>query len=283
MKLLKGSLKRRREQLGISQADVAEGICHQSLLSRIERTDEISNITVLQQLCARLQLRVSSVAKINELTVTPLTVIRYFIDIGQFEQAANRLESSTLLRRLPVFALPEYNLLRARIALSQNQTTVAMQLLQIALGDAEKHQMKLMIEIYTEMGATWAKQGEYVYASEYFERACGLIKGYRPTMRSELGKVIAHTYYHQSELYLTINDPEKARDRITKALAVLPTNEHFHQIVKLQKLRVKCCEQLSLLKEKAEAKMLIYAATEFSKDINLQDDVKKYLEELETN
>lgn len=145
MKLLKGSLKRRREQLGISQADVAEGICHQSLLSRIERTDEISNITVLQQLCARLQLRVSSVAKINELTVTPLTVIRYFIDIGQFEQAANRLESSTLLRRLPVFALPEYNLLRARIALSQNQTTVAMQLLQIALGDAEKHQMELMI------------------------------------------------------------------------------------------------------------------------------------------
>lgn len=65
MKLLKGSLKRRREQLGISQADVAEGICHQSLLSRIERTDEISNITVLQQLCARLQLRVSSVAKLT--------------------------------------------------------------------------------------------------------------------------------------------------------------------------------------------------------------------------
>ena len=29
--------------------------------------------------------------------------------------------------------------------------------------------------------------------------------------------------------------------------------------------------------------MLIYAAAEFSKDINLQDDVKKYLEELETD
>ena len=283
MKLLKGSLKRRREQLGISQADVAEGICHQSLLSRIERTDEISNITVLQQLCARLQLRVSSVAKINELTVTPLTVIRYFIDIGQFEQAANRLESSTLLRRLPVFALPEYNLLRARIALSQNQTNVAMQLLQIALGDAEKHQMELLIEIYTEMGATWAKQGEYVYASEYFERACGIIKGYRPTMRAELGKVIAHTYYHQSKLYLTIDNPQKAMERITQALAILPTSEHFHQIVKLQKLRVKCCEQLSLLKEKSEAKMLMYAAAEFSKDINLQDDVKQYLEDLEIN
>lgn len=277
MKLLKGSLKRRREQLGISQADVAEGICHQSLLLRIERTDEISNITVLQQLCARLQLRVSNVAKINELTVTPLTVIRYFIDTDQCDQAASRLENTALLRRLPAFALPEYNLLKAKIALAQNQTTVAMQLLQIALGDAEKHQMELMIEIYTEMGATWAKKGEYVYASECYERACGLIKSYRPALQAEMGNVIANTYYHQSALYLMINDPKKANERITQALEILPSKDQFHQIVKLQKLRVQCCEQLSLLEEKQHAQMLIYAAAEFSKDINLKDDVKSYL------
>ena len=280
MKLLKGSLKRRREQLGISQADVADGICHQSLLSRIERTDEISNITVLQQLCARLQLRVSNVAKINELTVTPLTVIRYLIDTGKCDQAASRLENTALLRRLPAFALPEYNLLKAKIALAQNQTTVAMQLLQIALGDAEKHQMELMIEIYTEMGATWAKKDEYVYASECYERACGLIKGYRPAVQAEMGNVIANTYYHQSALYLMINDPKKANERITQALDILPAKNHFHQIVKLQKLRVQCCEQLSLLEEKQHAQMLIYAAAEFSKDVNLKDDVKSYLNKI---
>lgn len=280
MKLLKGSLKRRREQLGISQADVADGICHQSLLSRIERTDEISNITVLQQLCARLQLRVSNVAKINELTVTPLTVIRYLIDTGKCDQAASRLENTALLRRLPAFALPEYNLLKAKIALAQNQTTVAMQLLQIALGDAEKHQMELMIEIYTEMGATWAKKDEYVYASECYERACGLIKGYRSAVQAEMGNVIANTYYHQSALYLMINDPKKANERITQALEILPAKNHFHQIVKLQKLRVQCCEQLSLLEEKQHAQMLIYAAAEFSKDVNLKDDVKSYLNKI---
>lgn len=280
MKLLKGSLKRRREQLGISQADVADGICHQSLLSRIERTDEISNITVLQQLCARLQLRVSNVAKINELTVTPLTVIRYLIDNGKCDQAASRLENTALLRRLPAFALPEYNLLKAKIALAQNQTTVAMQLLQIALGDAEKHQMELMIEIYTEMGATWAKKDEYVYASECYERACGLIKGYRPAVQAEMGNVITNTYYHQSALYLMINDPKKANERITQALEILPAKNHFHQIVKLQKLRVQCCEQLSLLEEKQHAQMLIYAAAEFSKDVNLKDDVKSYLNKI---
>ncbi|CAM4391309.1 helix-turn-helix domain-containing protein [Weissella hellenica] len=280
MKLLKGSLKRRREQLGISQADVADGICHQSLLSRIERTDEISNITVLQQLCARLQLRVSNVAKINELTVTPLPVIRYLIDTGKCDQAASRLENTALLRRLPAFALPEYNLLKAKIALAQNQTTVAMQLLQIALGDAEKHQMELMIEIYTEMGATWAKKDEYVYALECYERACGLIKGYRPAVQAEMGNVIANTYYHQSALYLMINDPKKANERITQALEILPAKNHFHQIVKLQKLRVQCCEQLSLLEEKQHAQMLIYAAAEFSKDVNLKDDVKSYLNKI---
>ncbi|GEP74649.1 helix-turn-helix domain-containing protein [Weissella thailandensis] len=53
MKLLKGSLKRRREQLGISQADVAEGICHQSLLSRIERTDETTTLRTFTVTCVQ--------------------------------------------------------------------------------------------------------------------------------------------------------------------------------------------------------------------------------------
>ena len=86
MKLVSGSLKRRREQLGISQDEVAEGICHQSLLSRIERTDEVSNMTVLQKLCERLQLNAADIARINEKALTPLSVVRRLIEKNQIEE-----------------------------------------------------------------------------------------------------------------------------------------------------------------------------------------------------
>lgn len=36
--IVKGSLlKQRREQLGISQGQLSEGICHQSMVSRVEK------------------------------------------------------------------------------------------------------------------------------------------------------------------------------------------------------------------------------------------------------
>ena len=277
MKLLTGVLKRRREQLGISQAEVAEGICHQSLLSRIERLNEISNITVLQKICERLQLNVSDVAKISDYAATPLSVIRKLIDHGKIDQADEYLNNTNLVNRIPTFAHPEYNVLAARIALAQERISDAMQLLQIALSDVEKHQMELTIEIFTEMGVAWLRQSEYINATECFERACGIIRSLSAETQINMALVIAYTYRHQAEMYLAVNNPQKAMERVADAIAILPVTTEYHAVVALQTLRLECAKALALPEEHEEAKMLVYAAAEFSKDSHLKDSIQKYL------
>jgi len=279
MKLLNGVLKRRREQLGISQAEVAEGICHQSLLSRIERLNEISNITVLQKICERMQLNVSDVAKISDYAATPLSVIRKLIDHEKIDQAAEYLNNSNLMNRIPTFAHPEYNVLSARIALAQERVSDAMQLLQIALSDVEKHQVELTIEIFTEMGVAWLKQTEYINATECFERACGIIRHLAPEAKVNMALVVAYTYRHQAEMYLAANNPQKAMERVVDAMEILPVTTEYHAMVALQTLRIQCAKALALPEEHEEAKMLVYAAAEFSKDSQLKDSVQKYLTE----
>ncbi|RGO77087.1 XRE family transcriptional regulator [Weissella cibaria] len=279
MKVLSGALKRRREQLGISQAEAAEGICHQSLLSRIERLDEVSNITVLQKLCDRLQLTVSDVARMDNRMLTTLSVVRQLIERREIEQAAEALENPGLMSRIPVFAYPEYNVLSARVALAENRIADAMQLLQLALGDVEKHQYELTVEIFTEMGATWLAQGEHINASECFGRARGIIHRLPRDVQLSMARVIAHTNRHRAEMYLAVEDPQRAMERVTEAIGILPAPEvtDYHEMVELQMLRSRCADALSLEEESTNAKMLVYAAAEFSKDAKLQDDVKQYL------
>ncbi|MBD1502867.1 helix-turn-helix domain-containing protein [Weissella cibaria] len=279
MKVLSGALKRRREQLGISQAEAAEGICHQSLLSRIERLDEVSNITVLQKLCDRLQLTVSDVARMDNRMLTTLSVVRQLIERREIEQAAEALENPGLMSRIPVFAYPEYNVLSARVALAENRIADAMQLLQLALGDVEKHQYELTVEIFTEMGVTWLAQGEHINASECFERARGIIHRLPRDVQLSMARVIAHTNRHRAEMYLAVEDPQRAMERVTEAIGILPAPEvtDYHEMVELQMLRSRCADALSLEEESTNAKMLVYAAAEFSKDAKLQDDVKQYL------
>ena len=256
MKLVSESLKRRREQLGISQAEVAEGICHQSLLSRIERTDEVSNMTVLQKLCERLQLNAADIARINEKALTPLSVVRRLIEKNQIEEAEEALLNPALTTRIPIYAIPEFNVLRARVALYHSQAAEAMQLLQVALGDVDKYQVELTIEIFTEMGATWTAQDKNELAAECFERACGLIRQSSVDTQAAMASVITHTYRHQLEM--------------------LPTTTDYHEMVALQTIRMKCADALALSTEKKEAQLLAYAAAEFSKDVTLKEDVKAY-------
>lgn len=51
-------LKEFRKEHGMTQKDLSQGICSQSVLSRIENNEEIPNIFVIQQLCHRLGITI---------------------------------------------------------------------------------------------------------------------------------------------------------------------------------------------------------------------------------
>lgn len=273
-------LRQRREQLGVSQGQLAEGICHQSLVSRLEKSNHITSMTILQNICARLQIDVSTVVTLKDQEHMPLNVIRELINSNELLRADAYLQSKRFKRQLPEFALPEYHLLKGKIALGLERFAEAMQHLQLALSDVGHHQHQLLIEIFTEMGATWLLQKEIVNATECLERAKAIIRTLSDAQVETMKVVIAHTYRRQAELYVSVGNAKKSLHRIKEAMALLPADNVFHELLALQQLRLRCAEMLKLDDDKKEALVLAYAAAKFSKDQRLNDIVKNYQAEL---
>ncbi|AIG65190.1 hypothetical protein WS105_0249 [Weissella ceti] len=269
-------LKQRREQLGISQGQLAQGICHQSLISRLEKDHHITSMTILQNLCARLQINVSSLVTFADQEHMPLNVIRELVEAHQYTRAKVYLQAKRLKKCLPEFALPEYHLLRGRVFLGLDEIPQAMQSLQLAMGDVGRHQPQLMVEIFTEMGAAWLAQNEIINATECLERACTIIHGLSESQTASINMIIVYTYRRQAELYIKVGDAEKAMKRVKEAMALLPSENVYHEMVALQELRIQCADILELTDDKKDAMVLAYAAAKFSRDTRLEDTVKSY-------
>lgn len=269
-------LKQRREQLGISQGQLAQGICHQSLISRLEKDNHITSMTILQNLCARLQINVSSLVTFADQEHMPLNVIRELVEAHQYARAKIYLQAKRLKKYLPEFALPEYHLLRGRVFLGLGEIPQAMQSLQLAMGDIGRHQSQLMVEIFTEMGAAWLAQNEIVNATECLDRACTIIRGLNETQTANINMIIVYTYRRQAELYIKVGDAEKALKRVKEAMALLPSENVYHEMVALQELRIRCADILDLTDDKKDAMVLAYAAAKFSRDSCLEEAVKSY-------
>lgn len=269
-------LKQRREQLGISQGQLAQGVCHQSLISRLEKDNHITSMTILQNICSRLQISVSTLVTFSDQEHMPLNVIRELVDAHQYTRAKVYLQAKRLKKYLPEFALPEFHLLRGRVYLGLGEVPQAMQSLHIALSEVGRHQSQLMVEIFTEMGATWLAQNEIINATECLERACGIIRDLSDTMTKSSNMVIVYTYRRQAELYIKVGDAKKALNRVKEAMNLLPSENVYHEMVALQELRIQCADILELSDDKQDAMVLAYAAAKFSRDTQLEETVKSY-------
>lgn len=269
-------LKERREQLGISQGQLSQGICHQSLISRLEKDNHITSMTILQNICARLQINISTLVTFSDQEHMSLNVIRELIEAHQYTRAKVFLQAKRLKKRLPEYALPEFYLLRGRVFLGLGEVPQAMQSLHVALGEVGRHQSQLMVEIYTEMGAAWLAQNEIVNATECLERACNIINNFSTAPTTSSNLVMVYTYRRQAELYIKVGDAKKALGKVKAAMQLLPSENVYHEMVALQELRIQCAEILELSEDKEDAMMLAYAAAKFSRDTQLEETVKSY-------
>lgn len=64
--------------------------------------------------------------------------------------------------------------------------------------------------------------------------------------------------------------------RVKEAMALLPSENVYHEMVALQELRIQCADILELTDDKKDAMVLAYAAAKFSRDTRLEDTVKSY-------
>lgn len=91
-------LKEFRKEHGMTQKDLSQGICSQSVLSRIENNEEIPNIIVMQQLCHRLGITIDQL--ILDFLPEELFLRKYFNKMFMYLRAGKYLEIRATLEYL---------------------------------------------------------------------------------------------------------------------------------------------------------------------------------------
>ncbi|MFD1671099.1 helix-turn-helix domain-containing protein [Agrilactobacillus yilanensis] len=114
MKLLGGRIKYYRRNLGLSQKELADGICTQATISLIEKKNKVPSIHILLSVCERLNVDVNDIvmtSRQNEIKRLLINV-RQEIVKGDFLQAdkllmtlkQNKLSDNMLLKQFFVYS-----------------------------------------------------------------------------------------------------------------------------------------------------------------------------------
>jgi transcriptional regulator with XRE-family HTH domain len=270
-------IRERRLALGISQTDLAEGICHQSMISRLETSNHITSMTILQQLCIRLQIAVIDIVAVSEFNYQPLALIRNMIDQQDLNAAEKHLSNQNLVRRLPKTAMPEHCLLSARVKIARNKFSEAVGLLQRALLEVDGNRRIMKLEIETELCRVWLLMGEKENAQELMRAFLRTIRTLKADEKQIGSNELAVAYFRAAQLKMAQKSFVEAKRYLARSSSRKLMQINMQFTVEVQLLRARLSELLENSYEFKEALSLASAAAEFSRNPVLQDTVKDYM------
>lgn len=269
-------IRNRRIRLGLSQRMVADDICHQSLVSRLENTNHITSMTILLRICDRLQISISDVTKGSHSELRPLQTAREALNCQQWHKVGQILSNQKLQNSLLPHSLAEFHLLYAKMYIGQENYMAAIRSLQLAIKSTGANKLILLVEMYAEMAYVWLVMGDQNNAQEMLTET--LRKRARLTKyQIEAGReIIVLVHYRIAQIYYAFENFLHANEELEKAIEQIISNESYHLLVEIQILKAHCAKYLHKTEGKQKALMLAYAAAEFSKDAGLKEMVKPY-------
>ena len=202
------NVKLLREMHGISQAELARGICSQALISKIECGAITPDIEIMVKIAERFHLTVSQLigqTNSGDIFSHVQKLIREFIDRRQYvklKEYLNEIDYSMLTMK------PDFKLWVDAIILNEveGDTLDAINLLQRAIQLKEFDNIEQTVRIYTTLGGIYLTQKNFKKAVGCFIRAFDLqeereIDNY---IKRKLLYNMSIAYYELDEFYKSI-------------------------------------------------------------------------------
>lgn len=271
-------IKRQRIKLGLSQRMVADEICHQSLISRLESTNHITSMTILLKICERLQISITDVTHGNYTELKPLKAVREALNKRQWHKAATILSNQRMRNALLPAAVAEYHLLCAKMQMAFLRDNEAIEALQLARTYLLPNSILLLAEIQAELACLYFKLGHEDRAEHFLKEATRKSNHLPKKQRDASREIVATIHFRLAQLQYNFKRYEAADKELEQAIERLAKNDTYHLMVDIQILKAKCAKQLKQHVQKQKALMLAYAAAEFSKDASLKEQVRPYFD-----
>ncbi|WP_368252004.1 helix-turn-helix domain-containing protein [Enterococcus sp. 2201sp1_2201st1_B8_2201SCRN_220225] len=244
-------LKCLRKERKLTQKMLSQGICSQSVLSRIENDEELPNVLVMQQLCQRLGVTMDQVMNMQSVEIQQIhrlfEEMTYLFFHKEYEDLAQILARPNLLSQIYLdtdLQLYYYFLGSCQFFLEKN-TELALQYLQQGLSCTFKldksNVSAIEIQLISCIGRVYQELGEMDLARENLQYSLKLFHEMPVQRISNMAAKIFynHAYfsYHQGEI-------QEAWELAKEGIAVAQKQKSYYYLTDLFQLMGMIHDQL---------------------------------------
>lgn len=274
-----------RKTSGLSQNELAEGICTQATLSRFENNGHVPNLKILIQLCNRLNLPLGELfpkvgVKHTE-TIEKMNQAEFFLITSEFDQAAELLQTIDLKEIDDNSLILRYYYLRGFVMIFNNQPVmdILFSFDQILLEEPTDELAIFRLLAYTGTGMVYAREGDSQKAEFYFNKVQEKIYSYPTQEMSDTWRVL-NIVFQCGVFYAEMNELEISNALLDYAVSICSDNHVTYYLARAALQRAKN----AIVEGEPKQKLLerIYDARAYSK-INRNTIALKELAQMEAS
>ena len=189
-----------RKKKGFSQKELAEGICTQATLSRLENNGQIPTLKILIQLCNRLELPLGDlfpkVGAQNTRLREELNQGEFYLITSEYEDLADLLAKINVAE-LDGSLLLQYYYLQGFVMIFRNAkvTDILFTFDQLLAEEQKNFQEVYRLLAYTGMGLVYLREKDLNKAGYYFQKVLSYIYEYPTNTIEEVWKVLTIVFH----------------------------------------------------------------------------------------
>ncbi|WP_057765663.1 helix-turn-helix transcriptional regulator [Companilactobacillus tucceti] len=222
MKILGEKIRHYRKLRGISQSELADGICTQATVSLIEKKNKIPSMEILVRICERLGITMNLVIVNDDSQIysiiSDIKKSFYFDDYQAIEDKLNKLNDININNKQEIKLIHFFNGL-VEYELSKNYDKAIFDFnraMNVNIANVDMYD--ILIDIYTAKAYVNKKSTDE--AKVYFEQAKDLIKASVEKISDENYHDSISIYANMSDLSLNLGDNERAADYASEGIYI---------------------------------------------------------------
>lgn len=218
-----------RKQAGLSQSELAEGICTQTTLSRFENNGQVPSLKILLQLCDRLNLPIGELfpkvgVRQPELSAK-MEQAEFYLITSEYQQLAALLASISSTKIEVPALICRYYYLQGFVMIFQDAPLAEILFVfdKLLLHEKENPAPIFRLLALTGIGMTYSRDGDGKKAEFYFEQVFKEIYDYPITTSEDTWRVL-NIVFHCGEFYATHHDLAASDALLTYAITICSDN-----------------------------------------------------------
>lgn len=232
-----------RKALGMSQAELCEGICTQATLSKFESSGRAPAVRILVQLCARLGLKLDDVFPINQ----PAELeVHHILDVAEFKLITSEYDSAMAdldgvsFDHLSDDGKMQYYFIKGYLtALTDQPISDSLYYFNMILNDLDNEHRTIYSQLaYTGSGVAYSHNDENEKAEFYFQKVFNDLQKLLLNNNKAIWRALNMIYY-TAEYYNRIADYTTSDSLLTYGYNVCAEKRVTYYVARISFLKAK--------------------------------------------